>query len=165
MSPDVVLGLPIRCTPCRSRIGCSGTRRSRNAFVLPPAPLVCDGEDKYWVATGDADWAFPLMGCSGPDLAVQAEVALMNGLSDGDTRGLLFKTVLPGMVGMALRGQPSLRVGVDALLSGTRVGGSARGGERPVVVDGGVVCGDVTRGGGDDKALLRGRLGSRIEPT
>lgn len=116
MSPDDVLGLPDRCNPWLSRTGCSGMRRSRNPFAPLPAPVICDGGDMYWDTTGDPDWAVPLMDCSGPDLAVQADVALMKGLSDGDTLGLLFRTVLPGMVGMALRGQPSLRAGVDALL-------------------------------------------------
>lgn len=136
-------------------------RRSRYAFPLVPAPAVPDGGDKYGVGTGDPDWAAPLMECSGPDLAVQAEVALMKGLSDGDTLGLLFRTVLPGMVGMALRVQPSLRTGVGALLSGIGggVGGGAGGGERTVVVVSAVA------GGGDDKVLLRGRLGSSTEPT
>lgn len=162
------MGLFNLCNPCRSRIGCSGMRRSRYAFPLVPAPAVCDGGDKYGVGTGDPDWAVPLMECSGPDLAFQAEVALMKGLSDGDTLGLLFRTVLPGMVGMALRVQPSLRTGVGALLSGIGggVGARAGGGERTVVVVSAVAGGDVViRGGGDDEALLRSRLGSSTEPT
>lgn len=88
------------------------------------------------------DCVFPLVTGSGPDLAVQADVALMKGFSDGDTLELLLSTVLPGIVGMALRGQPSLLAGVvvggDTLLG--KVGGVAgsRGGDCKFVVDGGV---------------------------
>lgn len=57
---------------------------------------------------------FPFVAGSGPDLAVQAEVALMKGFSDGDTLELLLSTVLPGIVGIELRRTPSILVGDGA---------------------------------------------------
>lgn len=95
-----------------------------------------------WDDPNGGDCAFPLTAGNGPDLAVQAEVARMKGFSDGDTLEPLLSTVLPGIVGMALRGQPSLLAGVvvdgDRLLvKAVGVAGNG-GGDCKFIVDGGV---------------------------
>lgn len=139
---DGVFVLVSRCPTDRSRSGCNGIRRCRAMFAECVPKRGDGGVISEWDDPIGGACVFPLVAGRGPDLAVQAEVALMKGFSDGDTLGLLLSTVLPGIVGMALRGQPSrlacVVAGGDGLLGRVGTVAGNGGGDCEFTVDGDV---------------------------